>query len=1173
VLWAILATVACLGLTLVSPAPAAYAVSFAVNSDGDAPDAGLDGTCDTGAGPGVVCTLRAAIEESNNSAGPNTITFAIPANAPNTRPDGVRVIFVRGTAPCTCDLPIIATSVTIDGRSQGTGANNAPTILILPDPTTPPPGNTGLWVDTTTATIAGLAIGGFGDGIFLSDGTGTSIKGSYLGVDPDGSTPIANGVGIDILDADGFDIGGPTAADRNVIAGNGSHGIGIDQSSLCGCGGTALSRIRNNLIGLRADGDTPAGNGGNGISIFDGDTILVGGVGQGNVISGNTGDGVTVIDVSQDVEISANLIGTNAAGMAARKNFSNGISLAPISPVDPGPINTTIGSGATGAGNLIAGNTFNGISVLNSFTTTIKGNLLGLAADGTTALPNGGEAGIMVEQSYLTAIGGTAETDRNVISGNTGSGIKLVLTLSTTIFGNFIGVAADGRTARPNVYGIIDDTTDDTDIGSATPGGRNVISGNQKDGIRFETTCGCGGSGNNVRGNYIGLGADGTTVVANGENGIQVYRVDGADIGDTPLGSGNTISGNLLSGILLVGIETADMDIFGNRIGTDATGLLARGNGLDGVTAIPVDPTDSGSLGPLSPFIGSSDIGSGNLISGNGRHGISMLRAQGDFSNDEGIEIGRNLIGVAANGNGVLPNGGDGILLDDSAQAAVFENTVANNGRGGVVMAFNLASVDNAISANSIYNNGGLGIDLTPSVDANGVGDGRTANVPNGSTNYPVLASATTSAVGTVIAGTLNAASDTAYRVELFASPACDPSGYGEGRAYLGAVDVQTDANGDAVFATTAGAIPAGQVVTATASNDDTDQTSEFSACLPATAAAVLVTPTSGLVTTESGASATFTVALSTLPTADVTIGLTSSKPGEATVSPASLTFTSSDGTTPKTVTVTGVTDGVADGNHPFTIVTAPASSLDPSYNGIDPPDVFGLNQDSSTLPTLSIHSATVTEGTGVTTPMPFSVTLAPASLQSVTVSWQVIDGTAQAATDLASAPSGALTFAPGETSKTIDLRVIGDNIPEQNETFTVRLFGANVVIGTDTATGTITNDDGAPGPCAPRPNVTLSIKKTGTDQIVVTVTAGSGTIKTIAFGSAQKPIENALVETLNPSAIIQTYGTFTAPAGVTQQAFIVRRIAPNQPVMVSLLIEDGCGTWPTFVGAGPTGF
>src|SRR5205823_5847902 len=75
------------------------------------------------------------------------------------------------------------------------------------------------------------------------------------------------------------------------------------------------------------------------------------------------------------------------------------------------------------------------------------------------------------------------------------------------------------------------------------------------------------------------------------------------------------------------------------------------------------------------------------------------------------------------------------------------------------------------------------------------------------------------------------------------------------------------------------------------------------------------VSPVAGLVTTEAGGTATFTVKLNSQPTANVTIGLSSSDLAEGTVAPASLTFTAVNWATPQTVTVTGVNDAVADGN------------------------------------------------------------------------------------------------------------------------------------------------------------------------------------------------------------------------------------------------------------------
>src|SRR5205823_6032479 len=110
--------------------------------------------------------------------------------------------------------------------------------------------------------------------------------------------------------------------------------------------------------------------------------------------------------------------------------------------------------------------------------------------------------------------------------------------------------------------------------------------------------------------------------------------------------------------------------------------------------------------------------------------------------------------------------------------------------------------------------------------------------------------------------------------------------------------------------------------------------------------AGITVTPTSGLTTTESGGTATFTVRLNSQPTAIVTIGLSSSNTAEGTVSPASILFTPVNWNVPQTVTVTGVDDALVDGNQPYTIITAPATSTDPTYNGLNAADVSVVNID-----------------------------------------------------------------------------------------------------------------------------------------------------------------------------------------------------------------------------------
>ena len=101
--------------------------------------------------------------------------------------------------------------------------------------------------------------------------------------------------------------------------------------------------------------------------------------------------------------------------------------------------------------------------------------------------------------------------------------------------------------------------------------------------------------------------------------------------------------------------------------------------------------------------------------------------------------------------------------------------------------------------------------------------------------------------------------------------------------------------------------------------------------------ASFAIAPAGGLTTTEAGGTATFTVQLTSQPTANVTLGLSSSDLTEGTVSPGSLIFTSGNWNTPQTVTVTGVNDDLADGNVAYLIVTAAATSSDAELRRAEP--------------------------------------------------------------------------------------------------------------------------------------------------------------------------------------------------------------------------------------------
>lgn len=113
--------------------------------------------------------------------------------------------------------------------------------------------------------------------------------------------------------------------------------------------------------------------------------------------------------------------------------------------------------------------------------------------------------------------------------------------------------------------------------------------------------------------------------------------------------------------------------------------------------------------------------------------------------------------------------------------------------------------------------------------------------------------------------------------------------------------------------------------------------------------------------------------------------------------------------------------------------------------------------------PAMSVASASQAEGNAGNQAMSFTVTLAKASVLKVTASYATADGTATAGSDF-TATNGTVSFAPGETSKSISVPIIGETTVEADETFSVTLSSpVNAVLGTATATGTITNDDVAP--------------------------------------------------------------------------------------------------------------
>ncbi|MCQ4163279.1 choice-of-anchor Q domain-containing protein [Tahibacter harae] len=169
-------------------------------------------------------------------------------------------------------------------------------------------------------------------------------------------------------------------------------------------------------------------------------------------------------------------------------------------------------------------------------------------------------------------------------------------------------------------------------------------------------------------------------------------------------------------------------------------------------------------------------------------------------------------------------------------------------------------------------------------------------------------------------------------------------------------------------------------------------------------AAGIRVTPTSGLVTSETGGTATFSIVLARYPKADVSLALASSDASEGVVFPASLTITQANWNRPQTITVTGLDDGVSDGDQAYTIVIGPAGSTDPAYAGIDPPDVSAVNEEAAIPPhrvggtvigllgnglVLSLAGAGETLPVGADGSFAFTTALAPGAAYAVSVATQ----------------------------------------------------------------------------------------------------------------------------------------------------------------------------------------
>ena len=254
----------------------------------------------------------------------------------------------------------------------------------------------------------------------------------------------------------------------------------------------------------------------------------------------------------------------------------------------------------------------------------------------------------------------------------------------------------------------------------------------------------------------------------------------------------------------------------------------------------------------------------------------------------------------------------------------------------------------------------------------------------------------------------------------------------------------------------------------------------------------IIVNPTSGLVTTEAGGNATFTIVLATKPTASVTIALGSSDPTEGKVQPLFVQFTTTNWNVPKTVTVTGVDDRIVDGTQSYTIITSPALSFDSNYAGRNAADVSVTNLDNDVPGGITVFFTSelvTTENGGKAT---FSIVLdsRPSAVVSIPlVSSDLTEGKVQ--------PSIVqFTTSNWNIPKTVTVTGVNDTILDGDQPYTIITKPAisldPLYAGLNAADVSVTNlDNDVPG----------SIIVTPTSGLVTTESGGKATF-TIVLGS-----------------------------------------------------------------------
>ena len=434
----------------------------------------------------------------------------------------------------------------------------------------------------------------------------------------------------------------------------------------------------------------------------------------------NAGGNGVVLDAGS-VTVNNDYVGLDLTGVPFG-NHGVGIYVSGTSSKDSIGLNPSGDSGVVG--NVVSANAGSGITLNGSSADTIAANRIGTDPTGTVAAGNGGDGISLVGLANDNEIGGTEYVDNatgqannptgskgqvpavfvvpplgNLISGNGGDGVSITAgSQRNSLNGNFVGTTADGDGPLANAGDGVSIVHSD---GNSLTGCKfvndpfvyyNVLSANGANGLHVTDS-----NHTTVQGNFFGIGADNTTVLANRLDGI---LVDGSSTdvmvgGVIPLG--NVSAGNGTNGIEVSGTVSGftTFNTFGGLLAFKG----AAPNGNDGL---------------LITSTGGNNLARTNVFSGNARNGIEIA---GDAS---GVTVDPDILGLTTNGQSPLPNGGDGLLLDGTAHG----NTI-----GG--------SLPSVIPQNILSANRGYGLAITASAHDNQVFNTYIGTAASGLTGQP----------------------------------------------------------------------------------------------------------------------------------------------------------------------------------------------------------------------------------------------------------------------------------------------------------------------------------------------------------------------------------------------------------------------------------------------------